>query len=56
MECMIGDAVGVAIPGILDMAAAGVELDEPHAFLDEVARDETFTWKLVTRKRFSSEI
>ena len=40
LQCVIGDAVVVAVPSVLDVAAAGVELDEAHAFLDELAGDE----------------
>ena len=42
MELVIGDAVVVAVPGILDMAAPGVQLDEPDALFQQPAGNQAF--------------
>src|SRR5579862_5469629 len=39
---VIGDAIGVAVPSVLNVAAAGVELDETHALFQEPAGYQTF--------------
>ena len=40
VQLVVGDAVVVAVPGVLDVAAAGIELDEAHALLEQPARDQ----------------
>ena len=40
VQRVIRDAVVVTVPGVLDVPATGVELDEAHAFLDQLARDQ----------------
>jgi hypothetical protein len=42
VELVVGDAVVVAIPRVLDVPASRVELDETHALLDEPPCDEAF--------------
>ena len=37
---VVADAVVVAVPSVLDVSAAGVQLDEPHAPLDQPPSDQ----------------
>src|SRR5207249_5012517 len=46
VQPMVGDAIAVAVPGVLQVAAAGVELHEAHAGLEQAARDETFATEI----------
>src|SRR5262249_36958717 len=43
MQAVVGDAVAVAVPRVLEVSAAGVELDEADAALEQPAGDEALT-------------
>ena len=48
MERVVGDAVVVAVPGIFDVPAAGVELNETDAALDQSPGDQALAAEILS--------
>ena len=46
VQSVVGDAIVVTVPSVLDVSAAAVELDEAHAFLEKPPGDETFATEI----------
>ena len=43
VKLVVLDAIVVAIPGVFDVAAARIKLDEAHTFFEEASRDEALS-------------
>ena len=43
VELVVGNAVGVTVPSVLDMTTATIELDKAYATLDESSGDEALS-------------
>lgn len=46
VERVVCDAIVMTVPGVFDMAAAGIELNEAHTLFQKTPRDETFPAKI----------